>query len=248
MTTSTKNRYTLWGIKLITLLIISIPSWNYFFINLISNEIFKGLSYGQLIYFLIVTISILILLGRKILSICHSIASIIVLSVVFFGSFISLVEAILTTSPEFVPTKILDYSPHYISLFITMMTVVPLSLAIFSSIPFFQYEKKVLKKMEGMSIIRKIILISVRVFGHIIYNVIPKIILVKREEDSIIKSTDGIAEDIIFKKCEKTRGQLIILIRDYFQIGIVAIRSSIEYIPLWALEISHLPNKKEIRK
>ena len=186
------------------------------------------------------------------MSLCYAVTSILVFSVIFVGSFIKLASEYLHSIFGNNTIDIFAYSPHYIKLLITIFAVVPIALAIISTIPFFEYERRVLKKLEAISFRRKLIMIMTRIFSHIIYFVIPKIILVKKEEshkkhrfraESISENTD-----IISNKGGKLKQKIYELISEYFQIGIAGVRSSIEYIPLWALEIYQLPSKTKEKK
>jgi hypothetical protein len=126
--------------------------------------------------------------------------------------------------------------------------MVPLAIATVSVIPFFRYEKRVMSKTQGISFAKKLLLIGSRVFAHIIYFVIPKILLVVREEEQKghpYFQSSGFAQDIILERGKKTIKKCLEQLSDYYYIGLSGIRFAIEYIPLWALEISQLPSKKE---
>lgn len=246
---SYENRYKVWGLKFFILLLFAVPSFNNYYLTRFSHEIITGLTAGQLYYFLIVNLIILFVLGRKMLYIGYAITSIIVISVVFFGSFITFIGMLIKYAFHISQNRIFDYSSHYISLFINMVTVIPLSISIFSVIPFLQYERILLQKMKGVPLRKKIILIWTRVFSHIIHFVIPNILLVKKEERQTQKKylPEEIAEDIFLNKAKDSIRKCFRLLIEYYDIGITGIRMSVECIPLWALEISKLPNKKDIK-
>jgi hypothetical protein len=140
------------------------------------------------------------------------------------------------------------YSPHYLSLCITMLTVIPLALSMVAIVPFHELEHKLLQKQHGVSKITKFFLMSLRVFNHIVYFVIPNILESVREERhyrkwvlNTLKADTGVKPGETVKMKIKLTG----LIKDMTQLGVEGICAAIQYIPLWAIEISQLPDKRQ---
>jgi hypothetical protein len=128
-----------------------------------------------------------------------------------------------------------------------MLTVIPLALSMVAVIPFQDFEQILLTKAGGVSKIEKFALMFLRVFNHIVFFVIPNIVETMREEaqyrkwvDSSLKSDSSrsVTGSIKFIKTKSTG-----LARDMVQVGVEGICASIQYIPLWAVEISQLPDR-----
>jgi hypothetical protein len=81
-------------------------------------------------------------------------------------------------------------------------------------------------------------LMFARVFNHIVFFVIPSILEVVREERRLQpgSSTPRMAVS--------ARARISCLLNDLTQIGVEGICASIQYIPIWAVEISLLPGKE----
>ena len=175
-----------------------------------------------------------------------TIVSLLSISVVFIGSFI----ACLRIFPKFSNDEIFHYSQHYLSLLITLLTVVPMAIAVISALPFKKYELLLLNQMRGVSMCERILLMGVRVFNHVCLTIIPNIILVRREEKlrGIQLSIDEVLDDAFLEKGKKFKQKLIKFSLEMINIGLASICLSLEYIPLWALEISNLPSKKTLKE
>jgi hypothetical protein len=140
-----------------------------------------------------------------------------------------------------------EYSAHYVMLCITMLTVIPLALSLVAIIPFQDFEQGLLNTTRGVSKIEKWILMFLRVFNHIVFFVIPTIVETMKEEAQFKKWVDS-----SLKASSKTSmpenlkwlgRRACALIRDMTQVGVEGICASIQYIPLWAVEISQLPGR-----
>jgi len=140
-------------------------------------------------------------------------------------------------------------SAHYVSLCITMLTVIPLALSMVAIIPFQDVEQNMLNTTTGVSKIEKFVLMFLRVFkfNHIGFFVIPNIIETMREENqykkwvnSALRSSGPVS---IQGKLQLLGRRLTGLIREMIQVGVEGICASIQYIPLWAVEISQLPGR-----
>ena len=227
-------------------MMIGVPAFVGYPVASFEIEIFTGITYGWVIYFLVVNAVVLIITGKQFYPNVLSIAALIVMPVVFVGACVSYLIFLFELGYESGPPV---YSSHYVSLCITMLTVIPLALSMVAIIPFQDFEQILLKKNQGVSKIEKFALMFLRVFNHIVYFVIPNIVETMREEaqykkwaeSSLRLKTKRSATDHL--KWLKTR--ISGLIRDMVQVGVEGICASIQYIPLWAVEISQLPGRSK---
>jgi hypothetical protein len=213
----------------------------------LDREIIPGINVSQIACLLIVILFIFLISGKKILYISLTSASVLSLSVFFGGSIVSFIKNRFGLDIAIVSR----YSPHYISLLITMLTVVTLATAIVSTIPIIHYEASLLRKMKGVSIRKKALLMGTRVFTHVIFTVIPVVILSRREEKYYKKasiSQGQIAEEIVLEKGNMIKRRYFGWLLDYIHICLACICLSLEYIPIWAIEIDHLPTKRELKQ
>jgi hypothetical protein len=139
------------------------------------------------------------------------------------------------------------YSPHYVSVCMTMLTVIPLALSIIGVVPFQRFEHKLLQSSAGVSKLEKCILMFLRVFNHIVYFVIPNILETIREEGHYRKRMK-IEKMPSFQPADAKRtwiikSRILALVQEMVQLAVESICASIQFIPLWAVEISQLPNK-----
>jgi hypothetical protein len=114
-------------------------------------------------------------------------------------------------------------------------------------VPFHRIENTLLAKSDGVSRYQKYALMFLRVFNHIVYGVIPGILEVVQEERHYRAWLDRQAcEHHSMAGGLRYRGKwLAALLGDMIQIGVEGICASIQYIPLWALEISQLPARRQ---
>lgn len=233
-----------WKIKFIILIIIAIPAFTGYPISSFNSDIVLGITYGSVCYLIVVHAIILLVTGRQFYSNIIALAALISLPVVYVGAGVSFLLFILIPSNAASPSV---YSPHYVSLSITMLTVIPLALSLVAVIPFQDFELSLMTTRTGVSKLEKFILMFLRVFNHIVYFVIPNIVETLMEEaqgrkwaDMALKSgsKSSVYARIIFLR-KKING----IIKNMIQLGVEGICASIQYIPLWAVEISQLPDK-----
>ena len=124
-----------------------------------------------------------------------------------------------------------------------MLTVIPLSLTMIAIVPFHEFEHNLLKSRSGVSKQQRFFLMFLRVFNHIIYSVIPNILETLREEryhsqwaDRELRPKSDLS---LTGRGRSIHRKLKDLIREMIQLA------SIQYIPLWAVEISQLPDRKK---
>jgi len=227
-----------WRIKLTLFCVLAIPAFTGFPLSTIQGTLFPGAGIGWLAYGLLVHLAIFCLLGKKPYQVAITIGLLISVPVVCFGAGISFVSLLFT---GWNPTRQTFIITHYVSLAITMITVIPLALSMVAMIPFHRIEKRLLQQSQGVSLLEKSALMFVRVFIHIIYFVIPDILEVLREERIFAEITGRNTSGSAKKQSLRIRFQA--LIRILIQIGVEGICSAIRYVPLWADEISRLPGR-----
>ena len=235
-----------WKLKIILFLILSVPAFSGYPLNLIDSEIISGITKGWFVYFLIINSSILVVNGKRFFENTLAIAALISLPVVFFGAAISYMIYWLGLGYPGGPA---EYSSHYLSLCITMLTVIPLALTMIAIIPFHEFEQNLLKSESGASKHQRFFLMFLRVFNHIIYSVIPNIIETLREERHYNQWAGRelmLESDLSLSVNGRSiRSKLKSLMREMIQLAVEGICASIQYIPLWAVEISQLTDRKK---
>ena len=235
-----------WKLKLPLLAILSVPTFSGYPVTSFQTEIISGLTYGWLFYCFLVNAFILILTGGRFFANAIAIAALISTPVVYFGATVSYLIFLSGLGYQLGPYA---YSAHYLSLCISMLTVIPLALSMVAIVPFHELEHKLLQKQRGVSKTEKFFLMSLRVFNHIVYFVIPNILESIREErhykkwaqNNLKTKHDSVKLGKIFTIKTKLAG----LIKDMTQLGVEGICAAIQYIPLWAVEITQLPDKRQ---
>jgi hypothetical protein len=122
-----------------------------------------------------------------------------------------------------------------------MLTVVPLATGLVAIVPFGSIERRIFTSPSGIGPRQVRMLMFLRVFTHILYQVIPTVL-------------EGLREEGIFSR-PKTPGRAggrvrrIRLWIGYLRhVCIECICSSLRYIPLWAAELSELATSPETGK
>ena len=225
-----------WKIKAVIIWVLAIPAFTGFPINHIPGNLFSGVSYGWLAYGAVVYAAIITLIGKKVFKLTVGVALAIALPLVVLGTFISAIGQFISGWGQ---SASADYIIHYITLLVTMLVVIPLALSMVAVIPFYRLERRLLLSRRGVKTREKIILMFLRVFGHIFYFVLPNILEVIREEGGLTLKRDltGDRKNNRFPLSQQIAGIVQMLVN----IGVDAICSAIRYIPLWAEEISRLP-------
>ena len=225
-----------WKIKAFIIWALAIPAFTGFPINHIPGNLFSGVSYGWLAYGAAVYAAIIMLIGKKVFKLTIGVALAIALPLVVLGTFISAIGQFISGWGQ---SASADYIIHYITLLVTMLVVIPLALSMVAVIPFYRLERRLLLSRRGVKTREKIILMFLRVFGHIFYFVLPNILEVIREEGGLTLKSDltGDRKNNRFPLSQQIAGIVQMLVN----IGVDAICSAIRYIPLWAEEISRLP-------
>ncbi len=221
-----------WRLKLVVLCVLGVPAFSGYPVNRFVCEMPDGVAAAWLLYGLLVYGIIGWLAGRNFLAAAVGVASLITLPIVFGGALIAYVLALLSPETRLTPAL---HSSHYISLALTMLTVIPLALAFVAVVPFQKLERNLLRDSVAVTPWRKYVLMFMRVFSHIIYFVTPTLLEVLREEGFFRRKTSG---DAPLKSSWCVRFKALLQLLKY--LGLEAICASLQYIPLWALEISRL--------
>ena len=234
-----------WKIKFILLATVSIPAFIGYPVVMFDSQLLPGLTFGWVVYLGLVHVIIPTINGTRFYANILAVAALICLPVVFVGGFISYLIFLLGIGYASGQSA---YSPHYVSVCVTMLTVIPLALSLMGVVPFQRFEHKLLQHRAGVTKLEKGILMFLRVFNHIVYFVIPNILETIREERHYRKwmatkvktpsQFSGRVEMLEIKK------KILSLKTGMIQLAVEGICASIQYIPLWAVEISRLADKK----
>lgn len=219
-----------WKCRLAVLFIALIPAFTGYPVNVWSGDIIPGISWAWTGYCLLANLLIFRLVGSRRYAGILAVASLITVPVVFAGGTLSYFLWLTGWGAD--PA---GWSAHYVLLCLTMLTVIPLALAVVTLVPFQAIEQRLLSGEAGVSRQEKNLLMFLRVFNHIVYFVIPSILEIMREEGAFRRRPAG---------SKTIRERVRQLIRDMTLIGVEGICASIQYIPLWAVEISRLPEKR----
>lgn len=214
----------------------AVPALSGFPLVLGAEEIVPGLTWGWGTYFAAVHLILMLTVPGRLYGNILAAGTLITLPVVFGGAALSgLIHLAGLGHPGGPPS----YSPHYLSLCTTMLTVIPLALALVASMPFQLLEQQVLAKDNGISQREKYLLMALRVFNHIVHDVIPSTLEVVREEWQ--RKPDGGQHGA---QQGRRSASTVHLIRMMTWLGIQGICSAVQYIPLWAVEIARLPTRR----
>jgi|GEM_PF-793128 hypothetical protein len=230
-----------WKTRILTWALISIPAFTGYPLHYFHLEIVPGINAGWLGYSLLMHAVIFRMTGHGRYLWMLTLTVWITLPVVFGGALISsLVNLSRLNDMSFVAVR----GAHYLRLCITMMTVVPLAMSLFAIIPFGQIEQRLLFRKAGLSRRHVRLLMFLRVFTHILYSVIPNILEVLREEGMIrnrihnpVLQTTGLP---FHQRCRIYVHRTGLWIGYMQHVVIACICASLQYIPLWAVELSLL--------
>ena len=229
-------------------MIIAVPAFVGYPVVIFDSEIISGLTYGWVAYFFLVNATIFVIHGGRFYANILAVAALISMPVVFVGGTIAFLIFLLGLGYDAGQAA---YSPHYVSVSITMLTVIPLALSLIGVVPFQRFEQRLLQNDAGVSKLEKCILMFLRVFNHIVYFVIPNILETVREEGhyrSWIKNAGRPSGDPEGAKNRWViKSKILTLIKEMVQLAVESICASIQFIPLWAVEISQLPTKNRAK-
>ena len=176
--------------------------------------------------------------GPGLLANAVAIAALILSPVVFVGGLVSWLLAMVGGEAPGVAGSV--HGAHYVSLALNMLGVIPLALAMVASIPFERLEQRFLRRVDGITVGEKYLLMFIRVFNHTVYFVIPNILEVMREE-ALLHAISSEAS----RSCSpgRMRAWGRGLRAGMVQASVSGICASLRFIPLWAREIDDLPRR-----
>lgn len=232
-----------WQVKLLLLVIVAIPAFTGYPLVIFDQPVIDGLSRGWVGYGVVTHVALVSIIGMSVWSGCLAIAVAIMLPVVFGGAGISYLFYLTGLGAATGPA---DYSGHYVGLCVTMLTVIPLANGLISVVPVHEVEQRLLMRTRGVYRLEKAALMFIRVFIHIVFFVMPNILEVVREEQF---KNNGIEKDRYddgnaFTEQVPIRYKIKRTIRMLVYLGVEGICASIQYIPLWAEEITRLPDRR----
>ncbi len=231
-----------WKYKLILLLVISIPAFSGFPLELSDSFIVPGLPWTWTFYFLGVHSILPVLMNLYRYGKIIGLAALITLPVIFSGASLSYLMWIIKDGDQ---ADAFHFGAHYLNLAVTMLTVIPLSLSMVAVLPLNAIELLLLQRTDGVSPMEKRLLMAIRVFSHVIFDVLPSILEVLREEryrpGPLLKNNSNTTTQLFIRWKENIR----VIISKMIQIGVQGICSAIQYIPLWAIELSQLPQRNK---
>jgi hypothetical protein len=224
-----------WPLNVIVLAVIGLPSFIGYPLGLWTAEVVNGVPWSWVVYWVLVLAVARGLLGARMFANIAAMGALIALPVVFAGGSISWLAIVLGWSRETFDSA----GSHYVRLCLTMLTVVPLALALVALVPLGQLEQRLLFKPQGVSSRQKKILMVLRVFNHIAFTVLPGTLEILREERQEYKGpVDSRAKGAFYLAAIlRLRQGLAGLVN----LAVGTICAALQYIPLWAYEIGQLP-------
>lgn len=231
-----------WKFKFCILLIAALPAFSGLMIEAFDQIAVPGLSWSWFLYLAGVHLILFVLMGIQRYGKISGIASLIMLPVVFSGATLSYLLWFIREGQQ---AEAYRFGAHYLALCITMLTVIPLSLSMVAVLPFGSFEQRLLQRKYGVSPMEKQLLMVMRVFNHIVFDVLPDILEVLREESgrrANLETRLNNKNDCAFKKIARALAEMTAMM---IQIGVEGICTAMQYIPLWAVEIAQLPTRKK---
>lgn len=188
---------------------------------------------SRLVFLAGVAAAVALVRGRLLWLTAYAVTGVVMLSVAGGGLLLSLLLLALGQDAR-EPAAILG---HYAGLAVNIATVVPLALALVSLVPFAALETRLLRDPRGVTRCEKFLLMALRVFNHVLFDVMPDIV-------------QAVGEEMRFALHDRRRRRVR---RRPFWSGMVrlisfaaltAVAKALEYIHLWTVEISALPERK----
>lgn len=228
-----------WPHGFFVLLIAAVPAFYGRALDRIPGEIVPGIAWGLVVYFGVIHLLILLLLGRRWYANLLTVATLVTLPVIYSGAAVTWLGSVLGLSGQ----SAADSGIHYVRLGLTMLTVVPLALGLVALIPFNRLENRLLHRAEGISMFQKKILMVLRVFNHTVFFVIPSLLEVLREERSMVQTKVSAADSLMRLGSRWARFRRLLEVATY--LAVESICAAVQFIPLWAYEIGRLPEVRE---
>jgi hypothetical protein len=223
-----------WPANFVLLALIGVPAFSGYPLARWPAEIVGGVTWAWAAYLGLVLLAVRWLLGGRMCANVIAVASLVTLPVVFAGGTLSWLALHVTFGGADAALS----GSHYVKLCLTMLSVIPLALALVSVVPFGQMEGRLLMHAEGVTAGQKKILMILRVFNHIAFEVLPGTLEILREEGL----TDG-RRLRIHVRCRGVKAALADTLGDLIHLAVGTICAALQYIPLWANEIGRLPER-----
>ncbi len=213
--------------------VAAVPAFTNYPVDRFSGEVVSGATIAWVLYGAGVHGLIGMISGARAYGIMLSIAAAVTLPVVMAGAAVSWI-LLMAAGGEM--NGIFAYSPRYVALSLRLLTVVPLALAMVTAIPFGRIEQHLLSQTNGVKRRQKALLMAMRVFNHVAFSVIPGILEIIREERLFSTSTTPSH----YPRAGYPR-KVRQWVRTMTFVGVDAICTSVQFIPMWAVEIAQLP-------
>jgi hypothetical protein len=233
-----------WKLKVVIIFLVLLPSFIGYPFSLIQSKHFflwtmlsNAPNDGTLLYLFFSCVMIRLSAGVKTFVMGLKVAGFLAISVVFVGAFIAYIKMSIFTS------GIDDFSSlsmYYVNRLINIMTVVPLSVSFFMVIPFDDIEHNIVTSSVGIALWKKCVLMISRVVNNIRFSVMPDIFMIMSEERYKGFIESGMDEENL--NPDVLRVKIYKFLKRSLYVAASGIAFSLEYIPLWAYEISRIPN------
>ncbi len=215
------------AIRWVVLAAAAVPAFSGVPLNRWPQSVVDGVPWSLSVYLIGVHLLLPPLLGRRIAANITAAAALITLPVVFGGAAVNALLALGGITAHAAAAS------HYVRLALTMLTVIPLALALIALIPFAELERRLVAGPGGVGLRQKKLLMALRMFQHIAFTVIPDTIEVLREERPTPGQDSPAGPKFVLHRLE--------------QAAVAVICASLQPIALWACEIAALPGRRRGR-
>jgi hypothetical protein len=223
--------------RALLLAVLAVPALTGWPLGLVSGAPVAGAGWAWLGYGAAVHAVLRAILGGALYGAGLALAALAAVPVVYGGAAVSCLLWALGASAV-APAQ---YSPHYLALCLTMLTVIPLALALVSLVPLLELENRLLRQERGVTALERRLLIALRVFNHIVFNVLPAILEVLREEGHLLTATVDAGRPSEAERRQGLGQRWRALVAGGTHVALEAICAAVRHLPLWAVEIAQLP-------
>ena len=222
-----------WKGRIIVLALIGVPAFTGISPLSMLGEPLAGVPWSAFVYAAVVNLTVGLTCGGAFAASALAVSVLILLPVVLGGASITWV---LSGLDAMALENAGAHGGHYVRLALNMLSVIPLALSVVATIPFNRFEQHLLRDASGVAAWEKKLLMTVRVFDHITFFVIPDLLEVVREERPF-------ASRRLNQTAAKRKMVLRALVNGLVQIAVAGICAALRFIPLWAREIADLPDR-----
>lgn len=225
------------------LALLAVPALTGWPLAAFGGALLAGAEWGWLGYGAAVHLALRMALGRAAYGGVLALAALAAIPVVYGGATVSW----LLWLSGFALDGPTSYSPHYLKLCLTMLSVIPLALGLVSQVPLLELETRLLRHPQGVSALERRLLIALRVFSHVVFNVLPTILEVLREEGRLLAPSLADASAPHAAQRHGLRQRWRQMATEATHVALEAICAAVRYLPLWAVEIAQLPQRQTRR-